>query len=349
MNYSELLIKKNKTIVDALNQLNALKDISRLILFVMDDNDVLLGTVTDGDIRRSITKNKNLNKKVIDICNKGFVYSYKTVDYLNLDEFRKNDIKILPILNKDKTISKVIDLDFYKSILPIECMIMAGGRGKRLSPLTDKVPKPMLMLGDKPIIEHNIDRLIKFGINKIYISINYLGQQIIDYFGDGSSKGIEIKYVNEEKFLGTAGALGLVDGFISKHILLMNGDLYTNVDFEELYLNLIKDNADMVVSSTRYKVDIPYAIFDENKFRVNKLNEKPNYTYYSNAGIYIFKKKYVEKIKKNEYLDITDFIDYMINIKKKIIHVPIRGYWIDIGSPNEYKNAKENTKYLNNA
>ena len=141
---------------------------------------------------------------------------------------------------------------------------MAGGRGKRLSPMTDKVPKPMLLLGNKPIIEYNIDRIISFGIKKIYISVKYLGDQIKSYFGDGSSKGIEIKYVYEDKPLGTAGSLSLINKFNKEHILLMNGDLFTNVDFNKMYKSLLSNNADMVVASTEYKVDIPYAVFNNN-------------------------------------------------------------------------------------
>ena len=167
----DILIENNKTILDALNQLNNLKEINRLILFVVNKEGVLIGTITDGDIRRSIVKNRDLNKKVDQICNYNFIFRYESDKYLNLNELRKKDIKILPLLNKNKTLSRLIDLDIYKSMIPVECMIMAGGRGKRLSPLTDKVPKPMLMLGDKPIIEHNIDNLISFGIKKnIYIN-----------------------------------------------------------------------------------------------------------------------------------------------------------------------------------
>ena len=347
-NFNKILIRSDKTILEALVQLNGLKDINRLILFVINEKRVLIGTITDGDIRRSIVKDKDLNEKVNKICNYNFIFRYETDTYLNFNELRKKDIKILPLLNKDKTLSRVIDLDIFKSIIPLECMIMAGGRGKRLSPLTDNVPKPMLMLGDKPIIEHNIDNLISFGIKKIYISINYLGKQISDYFGDGSSKGIEIQYILEKKFLGTAGALGLVEEFRSDNILLMNADLYTNADIENLFLKFINENADMAISSTLYNIDVPYAVFESDNFKVNAIKEKPSYSYYSNAGIYIFKNKIYKSIERNKYLDITTLIENLISENKKIVHVPILGFWIDIGNPNEYKNAQENIKHLNN-
>ena len=346
MNHSNLIIEQNKTILDALNQLNELKDISRLILFVVNNKGAVIGTITDGDIRRSIINDKDLNKKVGQICFSDYIYRNETDEYLKLNDLKNKNIKILPLLNSDKSISRVLDLDFIKSIIPIECVIMAGGRGKRLSPYTDNVPKPMLILGDKPILEHNIDRLISFGIKKFFISINYLGNQISEYFGDGSSKGIEIEYILEKKFLGTAGALSLVDEFKSDHVLLMNGDLYTNVDFEELYLSLINNNnIDMAISSTQYKVDVPYAIFEGDDNEIKLIKEKPSYTYMSNAGIYIFKKEFVKEIPKEKYFDITDLIDKLLLNQKKIIHVPIRGYWIDIGNPTDYKAAQENSKY----
>ena len=224
---------------------------------------------------------------------------------------------------------------------------MAGGRGKRLSPLTDKVPKPMLILGDKPIIEHNIDKLISFGIKKIYISVKYLGEQIKSHFGDGNSKGIKIEYISENKPLGTAGCLSLVDNFEKNNILLMNSDLFTNVDFNKMYKSFLSENAEMVVASTKYKVDIPYAVFDYNvNNKVVGFKEKPSFTYHSNAGVYIFKKKWISSIPKDSFFDITDLMELMIDKKKKIIHEPILGYWVDIGTPNDYKNAKRLIKHF---
>jgi NDP-sugar pyrophosphorylase family protein len=225
-------------------------------------------------------------------------------------------------------------------------MIMAGGRGKRLSPLTDHIPKPMLPLGDKPILEHNIDRLISYGIKKIYISVKYLGEQLEAYFGDGSSKGIEIKYIWEDEPLGTAGALALVEQFNSEFLLLMNSDLFTDVDFEDLYLDLINEKADMVVASTSYKVDVPFAVFETNERQIQNFKEKPSYVYHSNAGIYMFKSSLINKIPKNKFYNITDLMEELVNEKGKLIHNPILGYWIDIGSPADYKRAQELIKHI---
>jgi len=342
LNHKKLLISQDKTILEALEILNNLKNISRLILFVHNKNMSIIGSLTDGDIRRSLVKNKNVHLPVGKICFKNFSFEYDSNNYLNLEKYRSQNIVILPILNADKTIVRILDLEKTKSVLPVECVIMAGGRGKRLSPLTDKIPKPMLMLGGKPIIEHNIDLLISYGIKKIHITINYLGSKIKEYFGDGSSKGIEIKYIKEEKFLGTAGSLSLIKKFSSKEIILMNSDLFTNINLENLYKKLILNNLDMVIASKGYKVDIPYAIFKTGtKNKIISFEEKPTYNYSSNAGIYIFKKELVSLIPKNIFYDITDLINNALKTNKNISHEPIKGFWIDIGSPHDYKKAQD--------
>lgn len=350
MEIDNLLILRDKTLIDALKKLNNILNvgqISRLILFVIDENKSIIGTITDGDIRRSLIKNADLNLRVEEICNKKFVHENDSNDFVDLQVYRMQDIKILPILDKNKKLIRIIDLENTKALLPLECMIMAGGRGKRLSPLTDTVPKPMLLLGDKPIIEHNIDRLISYGIRKFYISVKYLGEQIQDYFGDGSKKGVSIEYIWEDEPLGTAGALSLVDKFKSDHVLLMNSDLFTNVDFEDLYLDLINQNADMAVASTEYKVDVPYAVFETDNHLVKDFKEKPSYVYHSNAGIYILKKGLIKKIPKNKFYDITDLMENLVKEDGRLIHNPIIGFWIDIGSPGDYKQAQDFVKHLN--
>ncbi|WP_127844990.1 nucleotidyltransferase family protein [Psychroflexus aestuariivivens] len=349
MNIDNLSIAQDKTLIEALGQLNRLlyvDTISRLILFVVDNNEAVVGTITDGDVRRALVKHKDLNLSVGDICNPNYIFEYETKDFLDLTTYRKKDIKILPMLNAKKQLVRIIDLDKIKAQLPLECMIMAGGRGKRLSPLTDSIPKPMLPLGDKPIIEHNIDRLISYGIQKIYISVKYLGEQIQDYFGDGSSKGITIEYIWEDEPLGTAGALSLVDNFETEHILLMNSDLFTNVDFEDMYVKLINEKADMAIASTEYKIDIPYAILEEEQGYIQSFKEKPSYIYHSNAGIYILSKELINKIPNNQFYDITDLMDEILAEGKNLIHSPIIGYWIDIGKPIDYKQAQEFIKHL---
>ena len=343
---TDILIHKNKNLVEGLQRLNELRNLSRLILFVVDDNEKVVGSVTDGDIRRSIIAEQNLQKTLGEIANPDFKRLYQKDTYQSFEKYRKSDIKILPILNQAGKMVDLIDLEYTKAQLPLEAVIMAGGRGKRLSPLTDTIPKPMLRLGDKPIIEHNIGRLISFGIKKIYISVKYLGEQIVNYLGDGSQKGISIEYVWEDEPLGTAGALALINNLSSEHILLMNSDLFTNVNFESLYLKLINENADMAVASTEYKVDIPYAVFETKEGRVTNFKEKPSFIYHSNAGIYILKRSLISKIEKGKYCDITDVMEQLVTEGGKLVYDPIIGYWIDIGKTVDYEHAQEFIKHL---
>ena len=343
---TDILIHKSKNLVEGLQCLNELRNLSRLILFVVDDNEKVIGSVTDGDIRRSIIAEQNLQKTLGEIANPDFKRLYQKDTYQSFEKYRKSDIKILPILNQEGKMVDLIDLEYTKAQLPLEAVIMAGGRGKRLSPLTDIVPKPMLRLGDKPIIEHNIDRLISFGIKKIYISVKYLGQQIVDYLGDGSQKGISIEYVWEDEPLGTAGALALINDLSTEHILLMNSDLFTNVNFESLYLKLTNERADMAVASTEYKVDIPYAVFETQEGRVTNFREKPSFIYHSNAGIYILKRSLIAKIEKGKYCDITDVMEQLVTEGGKLVYDPIIGYWIDIGKTVDYEHAQEFIKHL---
>jgi len=332
------------TVVEAMQKLNEVPD--SLTLFAIDEFDRLIGTLTDGDIRRGFIHGLTLEEPVEQFMLKSFS---KVVNGFTIHDFKQakdKGIRLLPVLDNEGRICKVFDLKKKKSILPLECMIMAGGRGERLRPLTDTVPKPMLQLGNKPIIEHNIDRLISYGIEKIYISVKYLGQQVVDYFGDGSQKGISIEYIWEDQPLGTAGALAVVKKFESDHILLMNSDLFTDIDFEDLYLNTINQDAVMGVATIPYTTKVPLGIFTVTDNTITGIKEKPIYTDYANAGVYIIRKDVLSNIPENTFYNITDLIDHLIIQNNKVIHNPIIGYWIDIGQHQDYKNAQEIVKHI---
>lgn len=338
--FSNHIINHNASALEAMEVINSL--VYSLTLFVCDDNGKLIGTLTDGDIRRGLLKGNNVTQSVTDYMSVKFHFIRQNGSHVEqIMSLRKKGIELVPVLDDLNTIVRIYDLKYRKSVLPLECVIMAGGRGERLKPLTDTIPKPMLELGGKPIIEHNIDRLIQYGIEKIYISINYLGEQICNYFGDGSTKGISIEYIQEDIPLGTAGALSMINSFDTEYILLMNSDLFTNVNFEELYIETLNSNAEMGISSIPYIVNIPYAIFEREDNVIKSFKEKPNHTHYANAGIYLFKNKWVESIPKNTFYNMTDLISEILKLEKKIIHEPIVGYWIDIGKPDDYIRAKE--------
>jgi dTDP-glucose pyrophosphorylase len=344
--FEKNLIDHSAGVIEAMKKLNEIP--STLTLFAIDEQQHLVGTVTDGDIRRGLISGLTLNDKVERFMSLNFQKISNGFTVTDFKQIRKRGIRLLPVLDENQRITKVYDLKKRKSILPLECMIMAGGRGERLRPLTDVTPKPMLLLGGKPIIEHNIDRLISFGIEKIYISVKYLGQQIVDYLGDGSSKGITIEYIWEDQPLGTAGALSLVNKFGTDHILLMNSDLFTDADFEDLYLNVLENEALLGVATIPFTTKIPYGIFTVSQNKITGIQEKPIFTNYANAGIYILNTEIIDKIPHNSFFNITNLIERLISEKQLVIHNSIVGYWIDIGQHLDYINAQEIVKHLKN-
>lgn len=343
-NISKNLIHKDSSIIEAMKRIGEVPD--SLTLFVVDDDEKLVGTITDGDIRRAFISGKTLDDNVSEFMFTTYTSVYRNFSVEEFKRARDLGIRLLPVLNQNGQVEKIIDIKKRKSNLPLEALIMAGGRGERLQPLTNKTPKPMLMLGDKPILEHNIDRLIEYGITKIYISVKYLAGQIIDYFGDGSSKGIAIEYIHEEKPLGTAGAISLLKDIGTDYLLLMNSDLFTDADFEDLYLQTLKNNAELGAASVSYSVKVPYGIFTESNKKITGLKEKPTITSYANSGIYILHKKLFNLIPKDTFYNITDLMNLMIEQNRPIIHNPIIGYWIDIGQHQDYENAQEIFKHL---
>lgn len=343
--FDKHLIHQEASVIEAMVKIGDVPQ--NLTLFVHDRTGRVVGAVTDGDIRRGLIQGRKLDDSISEFMMREFQFiSDHNIDVKKIRSIRNKGIKLLPMLDVDRRIVKVFDLNKQRGILPLECMIMAGGRGERLRPLTDKTPKPLLRIGNKPIIEHNVDRLIRYGIEKIYISLRYLGQQIVDHLGDGSSKGIHIEYVWEDEPLGTAGALSLVPNFDSDYILLMNSDLFTDIDFEDLYWQVKNRDASMGIASVPYTVNIPYAIFEEERNSIIRFEEKPTQTNYANAGIYLFKKKWLDRIPEKTFFNTTDLLQAVINAGEKVIHNPIVGYWIDIGKMDDYNKAREIARHL---
>ena len=216
---------------------------------------------------------------------------------------------------------------------------MAGGRGKRLSPLTDNKPKPLLEVGGIPILERNILNLKSYGISKIYLTVNYLSNQIKEYFGNGEAFGVKIIYIEEEHFLGTAGSLSLIKNVGTPNLLIMNADLLTNVNLLKIYNKHIKTKAEITISTIDYSNAVPFAVFERKQGKINSLKEKPTFRYEVNAGIYIIKSKNISKVPKNNYYDMTSFITSELDSGGLVESCQIEGYWIDIGNPQDYKKA----------
>ncbi|WP_461789339.1 nucleotidyltransferase family protein [Pedobacter sp.] len=318
------------------------------ILFVTDGDKKLLGSLTDGDLRRGFIKGLDFSNHLLDFVQPTpACLKENAVDLKKIEEYRNNDFKVLPIVNSLNVIVDILVFSLQKTLIPADAVLMAGGEGKRLRPLTENTPKPLLKVGEKPIVEYNIDRLVNYGIKKISLSINYLGEQIESYFGNGQSKGIQIEYVRETEPLGTIGSILLVESFNHDDIIVMNSDLLTNIDFADFFKSYQESDADMAVAATSYHVDVPYAVLEvDDGTNVKSLKEKPRYTYYSNAGIYIIKTRLLNMIPKDTFFDITDLMDRVLEMNLKLITYPINGYWLDIGKHEDFKKAQEDIKHI---
>ena len=299
--------------------------------------------------RRAFINGLTLDNPLIDFMCKDFSYlESNNKNFEKLKEFREEKIKAVPVLSDNGKILNIIDFTIMKSLLPIDAVIMAGGIGKRLKPLTDNTPKPLVKVANKEIISYNFDRLYQFGIYNQNITVNYLGNQIED-FCDNYNESINFKIIKEDQFLGTAGSLSLIEDFENDTILLMNSDLLTNIDYEDFYKAFKENNADIIVASIPYDISLPYAIFKtcgKNEQHIESFKEKPTYTHYANAGIYLMKKSVLRYVPKNNFFNATDLMNAIIKDHGTLIHFPITGYWLDIGKHEDFEKAQRDISHI---
>ena len=339
------IICENSTIKDALVSLNNIAH-DTLSLLVVNTDGQMVGTLTDGDIRRGLISGAQLTDEVSIIMHRDFKnIKQSEFDVAHLKNFRERRILFIPILDEENHIVEVVNLQKYKSHLPIDAVLMAGGKGERLRPLTEKTPKPLLPVGGKCIIDHNIDRLISYGINHVNVTVNYLREQIEEHYAEPRN-GVQVRTFREPKFLGTIGSIKFVDTFYNDTILVMNSDLFTNIDYEDFFLHFQKHDAEMSVAAVPYNVSIPYGILDLDGREIKGLIEKPKYCYYANAGIYLIKKRALAEIPEDEFFNATDLIEKLIAQNKNVIRYPLNGTWIDIGNPQEYQKAQDLVSHL---
>jgi len=343
--YSKYIIHKKASIKNALIKLNELSgDVQTL--FVIDENEIMRGTLTDGDIRRALISECTLESEIDKIYKIDFRFIYEKQNNVEkIREIRKQGISLLPCLNKEKKIVKIYNLKKNKNILPLDAILMAGGKGMRLRPLTENMPKPLLPIGDRPIIDYNIDNLVQNGIENINVTINYLGNLIEEHLKNYNN-AINIKCIREPKYLGTIGSVKFIKKLTNDYVLLMNSDLFTNIDYEDFFRYFIKNNADMAVAAVPYSVNIPYGIFDIEEGYIKALKEKPSFNYYANAGIYIIKTKLLDLIPKDTFFDATDFMNKLITEKYSVVRYPLIGYWYDIGKIEDYKRVQDIARHL---
>ncbi len=341
---SRHIISGNATIRETLTALNELSGDS-MTLFALDDDGRLIGSVTDGDIRRALIAGHTTDDKAADIAFRNFISLTEdpspTERYRTVARARERRINLLPVLSEG-ILKDIIDLRKLKSAIPADAVLMAGGRGERLRPLTLDTPKPLLEVGGKPIIDYNVESLISYGVKNIYVTVNYLKDQIIEHFSEPKWHG-RVHCIEEPCRLGTMGSVALIDTLTQDHVIVMNSDLLTNIDFESLWRHHVDSGAVLTMATIPYTVSVPFAIIRTDGDRVTGLEEKPTFNHFANAGVYIIDRNVLGDIKRGEYLDAPDFVESLIAKGLKVSHFVIEGTWIDIGSPDDFRYANEVT------
>jgi dTDP-glucose pyrophosphorylase len=314
------------------------------IALVVDENDKLIGTLTDGDIRRGLLKGLDLNSPIESII-------FKTPTIAKISDTKEEILKLalskklhqIPIIGNDGTVIGIQEIE--ELVNPKEkinkVVLMVGGLGTRLRPLTENTPKPMLKVGNKPILHTIVENFAKYGYKNIVMCVNYKSDIIQNYFKDGKEFGVNIEYIFEENRMGTAGALSLLKEKPTKPFFVMNGDLLTNVNFEHLHNYHLSNDSIATMCVREYDFQVPYGVVNMENNKILSIEEKPVHKFFVSAGIYMLSPEVLEYIPKNEFFDMPTLFDLIIKDNKNAISFPIREYWLDIGRIEEYKRAND--------
>ncbi len=337
--YEKLILDSNATIKESLKIID---DGAMRIALVVNKEKKLIGTLSDGDIRRGLLRNLTLEDSIESI-----IFRTPTVCYLHdtkekiLDIALKNKIYQIPIVDKDMKLIGIKEVDelLRISVKDNKVVLMVGGLGARLRPLTDHTPKPMLKVGNKPILETIILNFKKFGFLNIILCVSYKAEIIKEYFQDGSKFGVNIEYIHENKRMGTAGALSLIKDKIDKDFFVMNGDLLTTINFENMMDYHLSNKSLATMGVREYDFQVPYGVVNLDNENIISIDEKPVYKFFVSAGVYILAKEVLEYIPNDEFYDMPNLFDLLIKRNKKNISFPIREYWLDIGRPEEFEKA----------
>lgn len=350
-NISDLFVKLDNSIRDVIECIDRSGRVS--IALIVDDERHIIDTITDGDVRRGILAGISLSESVSKLLpiKAQMPHALPVTAPVGTDPsqflilMQENAVKQIPLLDKDGSVVDIVILSevLAQPKLPLQAVVMAGGLGTRLRPLTDNIPKPMLSVGGRPLMELTIEKLQKAGIEHVDVSTNYRAANIVDHFGDGKAFGIELNYLQEDRPLGTAGALGLMDT-PDKTLLVINGDIITHVDLAVMFSYHKKQQAELTVGVRQYGMQVPYGVIDCDGPDVRKLREKPQISFLVNAGIYLLEPSVYAYISKGERLDMTDLIQRLLDNNSKVVSFPIIEYWLDIGQPDDYERAQTDAK-----
>lgn len=343
INYKKILLPPDATIRRALEIIDTG---SIKIALVSDQEGKLLGTLTDGDIRRAILGGKGLYDSIETVY-------YRTPTTCGINDSKEKILQLavahklyqIPIIDAEGKIVGVAEVDelLQPAHRTNKVVLMAGGLGTRLSPLTDTTPKPMLHVGNKPILETIIENFAKYGYAEIILSVNYKSHIIEEYFGDGSAYGVKIEYVHESKRMGTAGALALIRDSLTEPFFVMNGDLLTNINFEHMHDYHLSHDAVATMAVREYDFQVPYGVVNVSDGRILSIEEKPTHKFFVSAGIYMLSPDVLAHIPDDEFFDMPTLFEKLIAKGNNAVSFPIREYWLDIGRMGDYEKA--NSEY----
>ena len=341
MNFDELQLKRTNSIKNAIE---IIESGHLQFAFVVDDNLQLIGTITDGDIRRGLLQGYSLDASVDSIMHTKFKWlPVGAVENDALSLMRKENLHQIPVLD---TFGRVADIFFLDDLIKPKVrvnpvVIMAGGEGRRLRPLTLDCPKPMLRVGDKPMLEIILEQCISSGFQQYYFSVNYLKNQIMDYFGDGGNWGVQIEYLEESKPLGTAGALSLLPKSIKHPIMVLNGDVLTRVNYSQLLRFHGEHQASATLCVREHKTHIPFGVIRMDDSHVQAIEEKPILSHHVNAGIYILAPSILDLVPQNRFYDMPNLLEDAITLNHEVSAFPIHEDWLDIGHHETFEFAKQ--------
>lgn len=326
---------------------------ARGIALIVDGESRLLGTITDGDVRRALLAAKSLDTPVNELLAlkanseipEPVTAPVGTEQAVLLQIMQERVVHQIPLLDSDRRVAGLVTLDelLPDRVLPLQAVIMAGGLGTRLRPLTENLPKPMLPIGGRPLLELIIEQLRQAGIRHVSMTTHYKPEKIMEHFGDGRDFGVELHFVTENRPLGTAGALGLI-GLPDEPFLVINGDILTRIDFRAMMAFHREQNAHLTVAVSRYDLQVPYGVVECEGARVRQVREKPSLSFFVNAGIYLLEPEVRSYIPRGQHFDMTDLIQCLIEDRKPVVGFPVIEYWLDIGQHADYLRAQEDVK-----
>lgn len=336
--WQKIIVTKNQTLLETMRIID---DSSLQFAVVVDEEGHLLGTVTDGDIRRGILRGEGLEVPITSIMNSNPISAKSRQKPYKYKQFMKTKmLKQLPIVDE---FNKIIDILFVDkldtSINKNTVVLMLGGLGTRLRPLTNDIPKPMLKVGNKPILETIIEGFKQYGYSHFIFSVNYKKEVIQHYFQNGEAFDVMIEYVEEEKRMGTAGALSLLKNRPTEPFFVMNGDLLTQINFDQLMQFHIEHQSVATMCVREYEYQIPYGVIETNGTDLVTIKEKPIHRSFVNAGIYVLNPEVFDYIPQNQFYDMPTLFEQLIEKEKKTSVFPIREYWLDIGQIDEFERA----------